>query len=500
MMDENKLELNESGEQELPASEAAPEKITPSSDESVETEPDAGAETVTAETDEVVCDESTESEEAVGAEKDEELTEKSAEEPKEEVYAFRWEYSEQSAHDKGTEKRQEKKGVRGAIGYAAVMIAVFALAFSILFAAMSFDDMASWFNPPEGYSIKEVVKIGMPSSVAIFSNNGDGTGGSGSGFFLTSSGYVITNYHVVENSVSIIVVDSNDKDYSATLVNYDKELDVALLYVEGGLFTPVTIGDSDSVELGETVVAIGCPYGEGFMFSPSNGIISGVDRQLSGSSGMLQTNAPLNPGNSGGPLFDSMGRVIGIVTSKLISVDDADGEKITLEGMAFAIPINEAKVLADQWIKEDLERAMLGVTAVSVEGGQSYFFNSEEGRIYVHQKKTDGDYIRIGEDEFVKLTDELLADKNNYIFAADVTGVVITSVTKGLGADGVLLPKDTVTEVDGIKVTTVPEIKAIFDRFNPGDKVTVKFYRDGEYRTAQMTLKTKGDMLKAEGY
>ncbi len=482
MMDENKLELNENGEQEAAASETT-----------------SGMEDVRSH-DEVPEAEITKADGEENTEPDAVSAEEIEEPHKEEVYAFRWDYSEQYAHDKGEVKKQEKKNHRGAIGYAAVMVTVFVLAFAILFAAMSFDDMASWFNPPEGYSIKEVIEIGMPSTVAIFANNGDGTGGSGSGFFLTASGYVITNYHVVENSVSIVVVDTNDRDYSATLVNYDEELDVALLYVEGGYFTPVTIGNSDTVELGEEVVAIGCPYGEGFMFSPSNGIISGVDRMLSGSSGMLQTNAPLNPGNSGGPLFDSMGRVIGIVTSKLLSIEDSDGTLITLEGMAFAIPINKAKVLADQWIKADLEKAMLGVTAVSVEGGQSYFFNGEEGRIYVHHKMEDGDYIQVDVNQTVKLTEEMLSDKNNYIFYADVTGVVITSVTKGLGADGVLLPKDTVTEVDGIQVTTVPEIKAIFDRFKPGDKVTVKFYRDGEYRTAQMTLKTKGDMLKAEGY
>ena len=488
MMDENKIEINENGEKGEVVSEVIPETgNAPTPEAATETE---RTEAVT-EADDKIAEKGNE------ADGEPEAVEEA---PAEAVYAFRWDYSEQYAHDKGESKKQEKKNLKGAIGYASVMVAVFVLAFAILFAAMSFDDLASWFNPPEGYSAKKVIDIGMPSTVAIFSNNGDGTGGSGSGFFLTSSGYVMTNYHVVENSVSIVVVDTNDKDYSATLVNYDKELDVALLYVESGSFTPVTIGNSGAVELGEEVVAIGCPYGEGFMFSASNGIISGVDRTLSGSDGMLQTNAPLNPGNSGGPLFDSMGRVIGIVTSKLLSIEDADGQLITLEGMAFAIPINKAKALADEWIKADLERAMLGVTAVSVEEGKSYFFNGEEGRIYLHEKMEDGDYIQIDEDRTMKLTEEMLSNKNNFLFTADVTGVVITGVTKGLGADGVLLPKDTVTEVDGIKVATVPEIKAIFDRFKPGDKVTVKFYRDGEYHTAQMTLKTKGDMLEAEGY
>ena len=380
------------------------------------------------------------------------------------------------------------------------MVTVFALAFAILFASISFDDLASWFNPQEGYSIKEIVEMGMPSSVAVFANMGDGTGGAGSGFVITESGYILTNYHVVENAVALAVVTSDNKDYSATLINYNEELDVALLYVEGRHFTPVSLGNSDAVELGEEVVAIGCPYGDGFMFSPSNGIISGVDRMLSGSSGMLQTNAPLNPGNSGGPLFDSMGRVIGIVTSKLLTTENAEGKEIALEGMAFAIPINEAMAYANAWIKADLERAMLGVTAVSVTKGESYFFNGEEGRIYIHDEREDGHYIQTDEDKYEKLTDEMLYSANNYLYEARVTGVLITSVTKGLGAYGVLLPKDTVVEVDGIKVTTVAEIKAIFGRFSAGDKVAIKYYRDGEYRTAEMTLKTKGDMLKAEGY
>ena len=101
--------------------------------------------------------------------------------------------------------------------------------------------------------------------------------------------------------------------------------------------------------------------------------------------------------------------------------------------------------------------------------------------------------------EQVKITQEMLKDGANYIFDADVTGIAITGVTKGLGADGVLQIRDVVTEVDGVAVAAVTDVKAVFEKFKPGDSVEIKFYRDGKFTQAKMTLKTKGDMLAANG-
>ena len=430
-------------------------------------------------------------------------TEKPAEEPAleapKEIYAFRWDYSEQYINDRSREASKKTKREKGIIVYAVVMTVAFLLAFSILLLSLNLDNIAEWFRPSEkeSYSVSDIVDIGMPSSLSILATKGDGTASAGSGFIFTETGYVMTNYHVVENAVDIVVIDYKYNTYSASLIGYDSDMDMAVLYIENGDFAPVTIGDSSTVKLGEEVVTIGCPSGDEFMFSVSNGIISGVDRTTSTGAKMLQTNAPLNPGNSGGPLFDSKGHVIGIVTSKLVSTEGAGGTEIALEGMAFAIPINTAMEKASEIIATDLEKPMLGVTAVSVEAGRSYYFDGEKGRIYLHQNSANTDYYIDEYMDQVEITQEMLKDGKNYIFDADVTGIAITGVTKGLGADGVLQIRDIVTEVDGVAVASVVDVKAVFEKFKPGDSVEIKFYRDGKFTQAKMTLKTKGDMLAA---
>ncbi len=418
--------------------------------------------------------------------------------PEKEVYAFKWTYTDQYMHDKDEAPKQKKQ--KGALGYALVMISVFALAFAILACALVLDDAAAWFKDPpaysEGYSVKDIVKKGMPSTVAIIGVKGDGKANIGSGFVYNDMGYIITNYHVAENCINLNVVDSTGKDYTASLVNYDQAMDLALLYVENCELPAADIGNSATLELGETVVSIGCPNGDQYMFSPSSGIVSGLNRQISTSVGMIQTTAPLNPGNSGGPLFNDRGEVVGVVTSKLSYTTNEDGEKIPLEGMAFAIPINAA-LCVENWIEKDLQTPMLGVTAVGVEANNSYYFDGVSGRRYPHINIDGKDYMDTGIEQ-IEITPEMLKDPNNYIVYADATGVLITDVTRGLGADGVLKRMDIVTEINGVAVTTVQDVKAVFITLKPGDKIDVKFYRDGKLEQAQMTLKTKSDMLEAE--
>ena len=421
-------------------------------------------------------------------------------EEKKEIYAFNWEYSEQTINDKSREDQRRSRREKGILAYAIIMTVAFLLAFSILAASLSFNNMGSGGAPAigEGLSTSDIVEIGMPSSFAIFASNGDGTGSMGSGFAITKTGYIMTNYHVVEDAVNIWVMDSNYKEYAASLVGFDKELDIAVIYAESASFTPVTIGNSDTLKLGEDVVAIGCPNGDELMFSVSNGIISGKDRVFGDDRKMLQTNAPLNPGNSGGPLFDSNGYVVGVVTSKLTSTIVEDGKEIALEGIAFAVPINDAMALAEELIRADLAKPMMGVGAISVEAGNSYFFNAETGYRYPYEEKDGKPYYTDEYGTQVEITNAMLADGKSIIIHANVTGVAIISITPGLGADGVLEVGDIVTEVDGVAVASTPEVKAVFSRFNPGDKVSVTYYRNGNKAEAKMTLKTKGEMLDAQ--
>ena len=178
---------------------------------------------------------------------------------------------------------------------------------------------------------------------------------SGSGFVLSRDGYIATNYHVIESAVknsgvTIQVSFANGDKYDARLVGGEKDNDVAVLKIEAAGLTPVTLGDSSKLVVGEAVYAIGNPLGE-LTYSLTDGIVSALDRLITtGENGdsttlnVLQTNCAINPGNSGGPLFDSYGNVIGITTAKYTQSSSG----VNAEGLGFALPINDVKeILAD---------------------------------------------------------------------------------------------------------------------------------------------------------
>lgn len=427
--------------------------------------------------------------------------EKSSEDKQENAeYAFRWEYSEQVREESEKKKKKKKATKKGALTYAIIMVTAFLIAFSILAASLSLDNIAEKTdNSDRELSVVEIVEKGIDSSVLIFSAKNENVGSSGSGFVVNDYGYVVTNYHVVEDAIQIVVANEANEQYSAELMGYDKDVDLALLYVEQLGAPAAMLADSDKAKMGETVVAIGCPTGSGSSLSVSNGIISGFNRQVSNSTvGMIQTNAPLNPGNSGGPLFDSHGNVVGIVTSKLSYNTDSDGEKIPLDGIAYAIPINAVKSLLDGWMADDLGKPKMGIGAVPVEAGNSYYYDGNEGYIYGYENILGVEYKVKASGEKQELTEEELSDPNTEIIHAEVTGIYVVSVTKGLGAYGKLQRGDIVTELDGTEISSVNDAKKIFDKFKAGDTIDVEFYRNGNASRVAMTLKTKGEMLEAD--
>ena len=172
---------------------------------------------------------------------------------------------------------------------------------------------------------------------------------SGSGFVLSADGYIVTNYHVIEDalkddSVTIEVSFANSDKYAAKVVGAEKENDVAVLKIEATGLRPVVLGDSDQLVVGQTVYAIGNPLGE-LTYTLTDGMVSALDRLIttdeSVTMNMLQTNCAINPGNSGGPLFDASGKVIGIVTAK----QTRSSSGVSAEGLGFAIPINDVKAI-----------------------------------------------------------------------------------------------------------------------------------------------------------
>ena len=203
-------------------------------------------------------------------------------------------------------------------------------------------------------NLASCVGITVNTTVNIFGQTTT-SAASGSGFVLSQNGYIATNYHVIESavndpSVTIQVSFANGDKYDAKLVGGEKDNDVAVLKIEASGLTPVTLGDSSKLVVGESVYAIGNPLGE-LTYSLTDGLVSALDRLITtGENGdsttlnVLQTNCAINPGNSGGPLFDSYGSVIGITTAKYTQSSSG----VNAEGLGFALPINDVKdILAD---------------------------------------------------------------------------------------------------------------------------------------------------------
>lgn len=222
---------------------------------------------------------------------------------------------------------------------------------------------------------------------------------SGSGFVLTQDGYIVTNYHVIEDavddsSVSIEVSFADGTQYTATLVGGEQDNDVAVLKIDATGLQPVTLGDSEQLVVGETVYTIGNPLGE-LTYSLSNGLVSALDRLITTSStnqttgqtetttlNVLQTNCDINPGNSGGPLFDSYGNVVGIVTAKYTQTSSG----VSAEGLGFALPINDVKEIINDLIEHGYVtgKPYLGIQVQNVsDEAQRYGISAGAAVLYV---------------------------------------------------------------------------------------------------------------------
>ena len=203
-------------------------------------------------------------------------------------------------------------------------------------------------------NLPSCVGITVNTTVNIFGQTTT-SAASGSGFVLSRDGYIATNYHVIESaakdpSVTIQVSFADGTKYDAKLIGGEKDNDIAVIKIEADNLTPVTLGDSSKLVVGEAVYAIGNPLGE-LTYSLTDGLVSALDRLITtGDNGdsttlnVLQTNCAINPGNSGGPLFDSYGNVVGVVSAKYTQSSNG----VNAEGLGFALPINDVKgILSD---------------------------------------------------------------------------------------------------------------------------------------------------------
>ena len=247
-------------------------------------------------------------------------------------------------------------------------------------------------------NLASCVGITVNTTVNIFGQTTT-SAASGSGFVLTQDGYIVTNYHVIEeavnnDSVDIEVSFANGDKYSATLVGGEQDNDIAVLKIDATGLQPVTLGDSDQLVVGETVYTIGNPLGE-LTYSLTDGLVSALDRLITTSStnqttgqketttlNVLQTNCDINPGNSGGPLFDSYGNVVGIVTAKYTQTSSG----VSAEGLGFALPINDVKEIINDLIEHGYVtgKPYLGIQVQNVsDEAQRYGISAGAAVLYV---------------------------------------------------------------------------------------------------------------------
>ena len=231
--------------------------------------------------------------------------------------------------------------------------------------------------PSDVYANNVNAAVGITTSITTTNYYGYTTkaAASGSGFVYSADGYIVTNYHVIDDSDSITVTTYDNKSYPATVVGCDERSDIAVLKIDAQDLQPVVLGDSDALRVGDYVLAIGNPLGE-LTFSLTMGIVSAVGREVTFSSGssmaLIQTDAAINSGNSGGPLFNLYGEVVGITNAKFST--NAMSGSASIDNIGFAIPINQVRVIVDSIIAYGyIVKPYLGVSIANVsEELQSY--------------------------------------------------------------------------------------------------------------------------------
>ena len=228
-------------------------------------------------------------------------------------------------------------------------------------------DTGKLMTPAEVYAANVNSTVGITTSVTTnFWGFQTTSAASGSGFILTGDGYVLTNYHVIESSSSISVTLYDGKSYDATLIGYDESSDIAVLKIDAEGLTPVVLGDSDNLNVGDSVVAIGNPLGE-LTFSLTSGAVSALNREITLSNSvtmnLIQTDCAINSGNSGGALFNLYGEVIGITNAKY----SGSGSGASIDNIGFAIPINHVRGIVESIIENGyVAKPYIGVNVSDV--------------------------------------------------------------------------------------------------------------------------------------
>ena len=286
---------------------------------------------------------------------------------------------------------------------------------------------------------------------------------TGTGIVMTQDGYIITNAHVIKDNnyglasgVSILL--SDNTEYEATIKGYDEDTDIAVLKIDANNLTAAEFGNSDELQVGELVIAIGNPLGFELFGSVTCGIVSALNREITindKNMNLIQTDAAINSGNSGGPLINSYGQVIGINSAKMSTNYSMGGASV--EGLSFAIPMTQAQTIIDDLINFGYVtgRPQIGITVSDIDEYTASLYNMPMG-VYVRSVTPNG--------------------------AADIAGI----------QEG-----DIIIGVNGEAVTSSNELNKLKDEHNAGDTITLNISRNGKDMDIEVTLKevTQGDTI-----
>lgn len=296
-------------------------------------------------------------------------------------------------------------------------------------------------------NVNSVVSINVSATSTNYFGQTVQTAASGTGFLITEDGYILTNHHVVNGASSVSVTLYNGESYDAKVIGSDEDYDIAVLKIDVTGATPVVLGDSSKLAIGESVAAVGNPLGE-LTFSMTEGIVSCVNRAINVDGtpfNMIQVDCSINPGNSGGPLFNSYGEVVGIVSAKYSSYSNT-----TVEGIGFAIPINDVVSLVKDIMTNGYvtNKAYMGITpqTMTAQMAQQYRYDVSEG-VFVCSVDPDS--------------------------AADKAGLKLG---------------DVITKMDDKDIASYEDLVAAKKSYSAGDTVTLTVYREGKTIEVELTF------------